>query len=438
MGNGVIGMASDENLDMNSLKGTLAEKILSRACGKAVKAGDYVFASIDAAMIHDITGPLAIKAFREIAGDDGKVWDASRIIMAFDHQVPADSVTAAENQKMLRRFAEEQGILNYDVHEGIAHQVMVEKGHVLPGMVVVGADSHTCMYGALGAFATGIGSTDMGSVFALGKLWFRVPETIKFVVSGKLGKHVYSKDVILKLIGIVGADGANYKACEFAGEVVEKMSMSERFTMSNMAIEMGGKAGLIQPDKVTEEYLERTGVEFQIPEWLKSDEDAEYQTVELDVTGMEPQVAKPHRVDNVVGVSEVEGTRVDQVFIGSCTNGRYEDLEVAAEFLKGEKIARNVRLIVIPASRSQYVQALKEGLIDVFVEAGAIVEFPSCGPCMGGSFGLIASGEVSVSTSNRNFVGRQGSPEGRIYLVSPATAAATAIYGEITDPRKVK
>lgn len=412
---------------------TIAEKIFSKACGKDVKANEYVFANIDLAMIHDITAPLAIKAFKEIAGN-GKVWDSSKIVMAFDHQCPADSIAAAENQKMLRKFAEEQGILNYDVKEGIAHQIMVER-HVMPGMLIVGADSHTCMYGALAAFATGIGSTDMGAVLALGKLWFKVPETIKFVVNGKLGKHVYSKDVILKLIGIVGADGANYKACEFEGKVIENMSMDQRFTITNMAIEIGGKAGIIGTDDVTKDYLKSRVDDF---EEIRSDEDATFaKIVELDVTNMEPQVAKPHRVDNVVGVSEVEGVKADQVFIGSCTNGRYEDLKIAAEILKGEKVAKNTRLIVIPASRTQYLKALKNGLIDIFVEAGAIVEFPSCGPCMGGSFGLIASNETSVSTSNRNFIGRQGSPEGKIYLVSPATAAATAIYGEITDPRKV-
>ncbi|RLI79196.1 3-isopropylmalate dehydratase large subunit [Archaeoglobales archaeon] len=411
---------------------TITEKIFSKACGRDVKANEYVFAKIDLAMIHDITAPLAIKAFKEIAGD-GRVWDSSKIVMAFDHQCPADSITAAENQKMLRKFAEEQGILNYDVKEGIAHQIMVEK-HVKPGMLIVGADSHTCMYGALAAFSTGIGSTDMGAVLALGKLWFKVPETIKFVVNGKLDKHVYGKDIILKLIGIVGADGANYKACEFTGETIKTLSMDQRFTITNMAIEMGGKAGIIGVDGITEGYLRQRFDDF---ECISSDEDAVYaKIVELDVTNMEPQVAKPHRVDNVVGVSEVEGIKADQVFIGSCTNGRFEDLKIAAEILKGEKVAKNTRLIVIPASRSQYVMALKEGLIDIFVEAGAIVEFPSCGPCMGGSFGLIASGETSVSTSNRNFIGRQGSPEGKIYLVSPATAAITAIYGEITDPRK--
>lgn len=414
---------------------TLIEKIFSRASGKDVKAGDFVFADIDLAMIHDITAPLAIKAFREIAGENAKVWDPSKVIMAFDHQVPADSVQAAENHKMLRKFAKDQGILNYDVKGGIAHQLMVEN-HVNPGMLVVGADSHTCMYGALGAFATGIGSTDMGCVLALGKLWFKVPESIRFNIHGKLGKHVYGKDIVLKLIGMVGADGANYKACVYAGEVVEKLDMSDRLTMCNMAIEMGGKAGIVEPDDVTLKYLKDMGREFD-GELIRSDEDAAFQEIELDVTDMPPQVAKPHRVDNVVDVAEVEGTAVNQVFIGSCTNGRYEDLKIAAEILKGERVAENVRLIVIPASRREYERALKDGLIDIFVEAGGLVEAPCCGPCMGGSFGLIASGEVSVSTSNRNFVGRQGSPEGRIYLVNPAVAAATAIYGEIVDPRRI-
>ncbi|WP_202319293.1 3-isopropylmalate dehydratase large subunit [Archaeoglobus neptunius] len=415
---------------------TLVEKIFSRASGKDVRAGDFVFANIDLAMIHDITAPLAIKAFKEISGDGARVWDSGRVIMAFDHQVPADSVQAAENHRMLRKFAEEQGILNYDVRGGIAHQIMVEN-HVEPGMLVVGADSHTCMYGALGAFATGIGSTDMGCVLALGKLWFKVPESIRFNISGKLDKFVYGKDVVLKLIGMVGADGANYKACIYSGEVVEKLGMADRLTMCNMAIEMGGKAGIVEPDDVTLNYIKSMGREFD-GELLTSDEDAEFHSIELDVTGMEPQIAVPHRVDNVADISEVKGTKVDQVFIGSCTNGRYEDLKIAAELLKGEEVAKNVRLIVIPASKREYIRALKDGLLDVFVEAGALVEAPCCGPCMGGSFGLIAGGEVSVSTSNRNFIGRQGSPEGKIYLVNPAVAAATAIYGEITDPREIK
>lgn len=410
------------------------EKIFSRAAGKEVISGEFVFTKVDLAMMHDITAPLAIKAMQEIGCK--KVWDASKVVMVFDHQSPADSVQAAENQKMLRNFALEQGIINYDVGEGIAHQIMVEN-HVLPGMLVVGADSHTCMYGALGAFATGVGSTDMGCVLALGKLWFKVPESFKFEVEGKLGKYVYGKDIILRIIKMVGANGANYKACIFSGSVVEELGMSDRFTMCNMAVEMGAKTGIVEPDKVTLKYLKELGRDYE-GEILKSDEDAKFKVFELDVTGMEPQVAKPHSVENVVGVSEVEGIKVDQVFIGSCTNGRYEDLKIAAEILKGEKVSKKVRLIVIPASRKEYLKALKDGLIEIFLEAGAIVEHPCCGPCMGASFGLIASGEVSVSTSNRNFVGRQGSPKGMIYLVNPAVAAATALYGEITDPRKIK
>ncbi len=417
---------------------TIVEKVFSRACGRDVKAGEFVFCPVDLAMANDITAPLAIKAFKKIT-ENGRVFDPGRVVIVLDHQSPADSVRAAENHKMLREFAREQGVILYDVGEGIAHQIMVER-HVFPGMLVVGADSHTCMYGALGCFSTGIGSTDMGCVLALGRLWFKVPESIRFEIRGRLERYVCGKDVILKLIGIVGADGANYKACLFAGDAVERMDMSQRFTMCNMAVEMGGKAGIVEPDRVTYRYLKDVGICFD--RWalkdLRSDEDASYErVVELDVTGMPPQVARPHRVDNVVSVEEVEGVRVDQIFIGSCTNGRYEDLKVAAEILEGERVAEGVRLIVIPASRREYMRALKDGIIQKLVEAGAIVEHPCCGPCMGGSFGLIASGEVSLSTSNRNFIGRQGSPKGEIYLCSPATAAASAIYGEITDPRKV-
>ncbi|MDW7989548.1 MAG: 3-isopropylmalate dehydratase large subunit [Archaeoglobaceae archaeon] len=414
---------------------TIVEKIFSRACGRDVESGEFVFANIDLAMIHDITSPLAIKAFEEISGKEARVWNPKKIIMAFDHQAPADSIKAAENQKMLRKFAEEQGILNYDVCHGIAHQLMVEN-HVEPGMLIVGADSHTCMYGALGAFATGIGSTDMGCVLATGKLWFKVPESMKFIITGKLEKFVFGKDIILRIIGNVGAEGANYKACIFSGGVIDSLSMADRLTICNMAVEMGGKTGIVEPDGKTLEYLKELGREFR-GEIIRSDEDAKFEEIYLDVTGMEPQIAIPHRVDNVVGVSEVKGVKVNQVFIGSCTNGRYEDLRIAAEIMEGEKVARGVRLIVIPASRREYLRALKDGILDIFVEAGAIVEFPSCGPCMGGSFGLIASDEVSVSTSNRNFIGRQGSPEGKIYLSNPAVAAVAAIYGEITDPKDI-
>ncbi len=413
----------------------MAEKIFSEKAGEELKAGDFAFARIDKAMIHDITGPLAIEAFNRIT-DNEKVWDPSGVIMLFDHQVPADSIIVAENHIMLRKFAEEQGIVNYDVKEGICHQIMVEKGHVLPGDLIVGGDSHTCTYGALGAFATGMGSTDMGAALALGKLWFKVPETIRFEIGGKLGSHVYAKDLILKLIGITGADGATYCSCEFAGRVVEDMEISGRLTMCNMAIEMGGKTGIVEPDDKVERYLREIYPDFTLKDAVKSDEDAMFKdVVHFDASSLEPQVAVPPRVDDVHPVREIKNVKVDQVFLGSCTNGRYEDLKVAAEILRGDEVAKNIRMIVIPASRKEYLRALNDGLIQIFIEAGALVEFPCCGPCMGGSFGLIGKGEVSVSTSNRNFIGRQGSPEGEIYLVSPATAASTALYGELTDPR---
>ncbi|MHC1589011.1 MAG: 3-isopropylmalate dehydratase large subunit [Methermicoccaceae archaeon] len=418
---------------------TLTVKIFSRACGRQVEEGDFVFARIDRAMIHDITGPLAIEGFFEITrGRAQRVWDPSRVIIVFDHQVPADSLNAAKNHIMLRRFAREQGILNYDVFEGICHQVMAEKGHVLPGELIVGADSHTCAYGALGAFSTGIGSTDMAAVLALGRLWFKVPSTLRFDIEGAFQKRVHSKDLILRIIGDIGADGATYKACEFGGSTVRSMSIASRMTMSNMAIEMGAKAGLIEPDDTTERYLAERVEGFELDEHWKSDEDVHYErTYHYDVSSLPPQVAVPHRVDNVHPVEKVAGTHVDQVFIGSCTNGRYEDMVAAYEILKGEHIPRDVRLIVIPASREVYMHILKERILEGLVEAGAIVEAPCCGPCMGGSFGLLGDGEVGFATSNRNFQGREGSPKSFVYLGSPSTAAATALYGEITDPREV-
>lgn len=412
---------------------TLSEKIFSRAANREARAGEFVMASIDRAMIHDITGPLAVRGFYEIAGRGARVWDPSRIVVLFDHQVPADSIKAAENHQMLRAFAKEQGLLNYDVFSGICHQVMPENGHVLPGELIVGTDSHTCTYGALGAFATGIGSTDMASVFATGKLWFMVPQTLRLVIDGRLPRRVTSKDVILRIIGDIGADGANYLACEFAGSAVERMSVAERMTMTNMSIEMGAKAGLVEPDRVTMTYLK----EWLTGEPLRGDEDAIFTERHWDVNDLEPQVAMPHRVDNVVPVSRLPRVRIDQVFLGSCTNGRFEDLKLAAEVMGDEPVARGVRMIVIPASRKEYLKALRAGLIEKFMEAGAIVESPCCGPCMGGSFGLIGPGEVSLSTSNRNFVGRQGSPQGEVYLCSPAVAGASAITGEITDPREI-
>jgi 3-isopropylmalate/(R)-2-methylmalate dehydratase large subunit len=417
---------------------TISEKIFSKASGRDVKAGEFVLANIDRAMTHDITGPLAVQGFYEIMqGRPARVWDASKIVILFDHQVPADSLSAAENHILLRKFAREQGIINYDVFEGVCHQVMPEKGHVKPGDLVVGSDSHTCAYGALGAFSTGIGSTDMAAVFATGKLWFKVPKTLRFEINGSLPAHVYSKDVILHIIGDVGVEGCRYMAAEYAGSTLRDMNMSERMAMSNMAIEMGGKAGIIEPDKTTENYIKERIPDFKLDSYWKTDEGAEYELKSYDVSDLEPMVACPHNVDNVKPVREVAGTKVDQVFIGSCTNGRFEDLEIAAKIMRGEPVAKGVRLLIIPASRTEYLKALKAGYIEQFMEAGAIVESPCCGPCMGGSFGLLGDGEVALSTSNRNFQGRQGSAKAFVYLSSPATAAASALTGEITDPRDV-
>jgi len=418
---------------------TLSEKIFSRAAKKQAHAGDFVMADIDCAMIHDITGPLAVKGFYEIAGGDGRVWDPSKIVILFDHQVPADSLKAAENHLMLRRFAEEQGILNYDIFCGVCHQVMPEKGHVIPGSLMVGTDSHTCTYGALGSFATGIGSTDMSSVFATGKLWFMVPKTLQLLIEGRLPARVTSKDVILRIIGDIGADGANYLACEFRGDASSRMEVPERMTMANMAIEMGAKAGMFDPDDMALKYLqERVKDEVAISKLIvQGDEDAAVARRHWDVNGLEPQVALPHNVDNVLPITEVPRTRIDQVFLGSCTNGRFEDIKLASDLMNGEPVAKGVRMIVVPASRTEYLKVLKAGLVEKFMEAGAMVESPCCGPCMGGSFGLLGPGEVSLSTSNRNFMGRQGSPKAFVYLGSPATAGASAITGYITDPREV-
>jgi len=419
---------------------TIAEKIFSKASGKDVKAQDFVFANVDLAMTHDITGPLALKGFYEIfkGKEEKKVWDPKKIVIVFDHQVPADSLHACENHTMLRNFAKEQGILNYDVYEGVCHQVLPEKGHVRPGDLIVGSDSHTCTYGALGAFSTGIGSTDMAAVFATGKLWFRVPETIKFEIDGTLQKHVHSKDLILYLIGQVGAEGARGMAVEYKGSTIRDMCVADRMVMSNMAIEMGGNAGIIEADEITESYLKERIPDFELESKWNADEDAKYfSEYGYDISDLEPQVACPHNVDNVKPVSEVEGTKIDQILVGSCTNGRFEDFEAFANILGDEPIAKGVRVLIIPASRTEYMKIIRAGYIEKFMDAGAIVESACCGPCMGGSFGLLGKGEVGLATANRNFKGREGSPDSFVYLSSPATAAASALTGEITDPRKI-
>ncbi|HIH27094.1 MAG TPA: 3-isopropylmalate dehydratase large subunit [Methanoregulaceae archaeon] len=413
---------------------TIVEKIFSSRCGNQVRSGEVVMAPVDGAMIHDITGPLAIQKFYEMGGE--RVFDPERIIMLFDHQIPADSLAAACNHVYMRKFAAEQDILNYDINAGVCHQVTMEKGRAAPGEIVVGADSHTCMYGAAGAFATGIGSTDMGFVLKFGALYFKVPETIRAMVSGRFPWRVGPKDLILSIARDIGADGATYQAIEFCGETLGSMTMAGRMTCCNMAIEMGAKAGIVAPDEVTWEYMR--GRRAMEPFTLASDPDAPYAgSRSYDVSDLEPQVAVPHNVDTGVPVSRVAGTHIDQVFIGSCTNGRFEDIEEAVGVLGTEKFSPDVRVIIIPASREEYLRALTAGYIETLVRAGGLVEAPCCGPCMGGAFGLLAPGEVSLSTSNRNFRGRQGSTESEVYLCSPATAAASAITGVITDPREV-
>jgi 3-isopropylmalate/(R)-2-methylmalate dehydratase large subunit len=418
----------------------ISEKILAKASGKnVVHPGEIVDANVDMIMVHDLTGPLAVEAFKRIGVDH--VWDNKKVVIILDHQVPAESVKAAELHKMLRKFAKEQNIRLYDVGKGgICHQVMPEKGHVLPGTLIVGADSHTCTYGALGAFATGIGSTEAAAVFATGKIWLKVPEAIRINVRGHFQKYVTPKDLILSIIGRVRADGAIYKSVEFAGPAIRGMSMAGRMTLCNMTVEMGAKNGIIEPDEITRKFLEgRTDKPLASFESLKSDADASYtKAMEFDVTDLEPQVACPSSVDNVKPVSELGNVPIEQAFVGSCTNGRIEDLRLAAQILKGKRVKNDVRTIVIPASQEVYMQALREGLIEIFTDAGAIVCGSACGPCLGGHIGLLASGETCVSTSNRNFIGRMGSSEASVYLASPATVAASAITGRITDPKKLE
>jgi len=415
----------------------IIEKILANASGKQeVSPEEIVEANIDVAMTHDLTGPLAIKSFREIGTK--KVWNNQKVVVILDHLVPASSIISANLHKIVRNFVEEQNIKNfYDVGRGgVCHQVMPEQGHVRPGEVIVGSDSHTCTYGAFGAFATGIGSTELAAVFATGKLWFRVPEVIKIDVTGKFQKLVTAKDLTLNIVGKIGADGAIYKGLEFGGSTIRDMMVDGRMVLCNMAVEMGAKAGIIEPDQKTLNYVNARTDKLFKP--VKSDPDATYEkVVDVDVSDLEPQVAVPHSVDNVKPVSEVEDTEVDQAFIGSCTNGRLEDLRSAAQILKGKKIVRSVRLVVIPASQEIYLNALNEGLIKTFMESGATIGNPNCGPCLGGHMGILAEGEACISTSNRNFIGRMGSTKSFVYLASPATVAASALTGKITDPRKV-
>ena len=418
----------------------ITEKMLAKASGKqVVYSGEIVDANVDMIMVHDLTGPLAVEAFKKIGVQ--KIWDNQKAVVILDHQVPAESVRAAELHKTMRQFAQDQKIRIYDVGRGgICHQVMPEKGHVVPGTVIVGADSHTCTYGAFGAFATGIGSTEAAAVFATGKIWLKVPEAIKINVTGEFQKYVTPKDLILSIIGRMGVDGATYKSTEFTGPTIKNMSIAGRMTLCNMAVEMGAKNGIIEPDETTRKFLEgRTSKALPNFESLKSDKDAVYErTIEFDVSKMEPQIACPSSVDNVKPVSEAGNVQIEQAFIGSCTNGRIEDLRLAAQVLKGKRVKDNVRALVIPASQEVYKQALNEGLLEIFTDAGAIVCGSACGPCLGGHIGLLAADEICVSTSNRNFIGRMGSTKASVFLASPATVAASAVTGKITDPRKLE
>ncbi len=417
---------------------TIAEKILATKCGKeSVAPGEFVLADIDLALANDITAPIAIKQFKEITT---RVWNKEKIALVLDHFTPNKDVASAEQSKFIREFAKEQDITHfYDTGRvGIEHCLLPEQGLVAPGELVIGADSHTCTYGALGAFATGMGSTDIGVAFAIGKAWFKVPESIKFVYTGCLQKWVSGKDLILATIGKIGVDGANYKVMEFTGPVIDSLSMAGRFTMCNMAIEAGGKAGIVNPDEKTKEYVkDRVGRKIRI---FKSDPDAVYvDTIKIDCTSLEPQVSFPHLPENAKPISEVTkmNIKIDQVVIGSCTNGRLEDLQVAASILKGHQVSKDVRCIVFPGTQDIYRQAIKAGIVDQLVEANCAVSTPTCGPCLGGHSGILAAGERAISTTNRNFVGRMGHTSSEIYLASPAIAAATAVKGYICAPEDI-
>ncbi len=412
---------------------TITEKIFANHVEKGkVEPGEIVNADVDIIMVHEMLGMRVIDNFNEIGIE--KIKYPERVVALFDHWIPANSIDVAIVQKDSREFIKKQGIKNYfGMREGICHQVIPEKGFVWPGALIVGTDSHTCTYGAFGAFSTGIGSTDCAILFAEGKLWFKVPESIKFNLTGKPADFIVGKDIILKLITEMGVDGATYKAAEFSGESVKYLSVDSRMTMSNMAIEFGGKAGVFEPDEISLNWLKgRVKREFKP---VYSDPNSDYErTIDLDISKLEPQVAKPHSPGNSVAVGEVSGTKIDQCFIGSCTNGRLEDLRIAAKILKNKTVHQDVRLIICPASKEIYLKANEEGIIETLIKSGALVTHSTCGPCLG-IFGMLAPDEVSLSSSNRNFIGRQGSREAKIYLSSAAVVAASAIKGEITDPR---
>ena len=413
----------------------IAEKIISSHVGRDVKAGDIVVVDIDVVMAQDGTGPLSVSQIKKMGFDSVK--NPSKSIFFIDHAAPSPRKELSDSHKVLRDFAAKTGAKLSDIGEGVCHQILVES-YVCPGDIVIGADSHTCTSGALGAFATGMGSTDIAVGFALGKTWLMVPQTIKVNFNGKVKKGVYAKDLIIYLIGKITSDGATYKALEFSGEVSKDLSIDDRFTISNMAVEAGAKTGIFPSDDTTLKYLRGQDREDCYME-VKADAGAEYEMVlDIDCTDIEPMVSMPHTVDNIKPVSKLDNIKIDQVYIGTCTNGRLADLKIAADILKDKKINKNVRLIVAPASRGIYLDALECGIIKTLIRSGAVVISPGCGPCVGVHQGILGSGEVCLSTQNRNFKGRMGNPDSFIYLSSPATAAWSAVRGYISDPREVQ
>jgi len=411
---------------------TIAEKILAKVSGREkVVPNEIVMARVDLAMSHE-NADVVLRAFKEIGVE--KVWDNEKIVILFDHRIPADSEKTAITHKRLRNFVKEQRIkFFYDMKEGICHQILAEFGHARPGVLLVGTDSHTTTHGAFGAFATGIGATEMAGVWATGELWLKVPESVKINISGSFRPLVSAKDLILYIIGQLGADGVSYKAVEFHGETVKQMSIASRMVLSNLSMEMGAKAAFVPPDDKTSAYLSGRGYkEFDA---VLPDDDAVYsEEFDFDVNELKSQVACPHSVDNVKPVKEVAGLKINQALLGSCTNGRLEDLEVAARIIEGKRVHPDVRLLVIPASKSIYLEAMKKGYLEIFIKAGGVIVNPGCGPCLGAHQGLLAPEEVCIATTNRNFKGRMGSAEAFVYLASPATVAASALTGEITEP----
>lgn len=416
---------------------TMSEKIMSAASGKKeVHADDILWVNIDKAMMDDVLGPR-LEIADKLKEMNVEVWDKDRVVIISDHYTPPANVTQADIVKFTRDWSEENKICNYYEFAGPCHQVMVEKGHVLPGGIIVGTDSHTCTYGALASFGTGVGSTEMAGVLATGQTWMKVPKTVKVQWTGKLPAFVMAKDISLKSIGTIGHAGATYKTMEYCGETISALPMDERFCLSNMAVEAGAKAGLIGYDEITAEYLKKFGVTKNY-DYVNSDEDAEYcETYEFSASDLVPQIACPHEVDNVFDISEVEPKKINQAYIGSCTGGRYNDLKLAAEVLKGQKIAKGIRLLVSPASKEIYDLCLKEGILETLADSGATILASSCGACLGVHSGALAGGEVCISTTNRNFLGRMGSKTSQVYLASPVTVAASAITGHITDPRTI-